>query len=913
MDDPFVERLRRALAPDFDVERVLGTGGMGIVLLAREISLGRRVAVKTIKPEFATAVAVERFLREAQTLASLSHPNIVPIYSLQQRDGIPCIVMEYLEGETLFSRIERGPIAPDEARRILRDVLAALDAAHARGVVHRDVKPENIFLRPDRAVLTDFGIAKPVAPGVAMGEVLTVEGQTVGTPYYMAPERFATGDSQPASDIYAVGMVLYEALTGRHWAQEIVDPVAGDWTGVPRDLVAPLQRALAFAPSARWADAGSFRRALKPRRGRPWVPSLAAVVALALVVWRLWPTPPPPRLVADVALGPIRPTDPGARLRQVAFDVLRNAEEIALAPLRGDSADSALVAPPAKHEVTGVVEQSGGRLLVALQVSGRQVAVEGPSEFEWDVGQRIALAVLEAVKPDAFLAPACKPRTVEAYNAFMRGQDAFRRDDWRAAIRFFEEAVTRDPDYCLAEVRLWLAQRWSRVPVSVDLARLLARHGANLSKSDSLVIAAELATSREQRWALYAEAARRDRFGAVAPLQLGGDLTHRGPLDGVPLDSGVSVLRQARERDPRLASIHDQLMWALVRLGQRDSAAAALGALVANARAVRDVDPSVFELIWTMRFDSPDRVLPLLGTAGQGAQGQIAQRVRLALSFDLAPYQALIGGQLAAGPEASAALRAHGRIARGVALLALGQPAAGLAALDSAVALAVPGWDVLSLQVAQWRVLAGSLGIAGVPESAATAARAALERVTGDAVIGGRAAWTLSLDAWWRGDSTAARAHAARIPLGDSALRAIATAVEVGRRAPRRALELTDPWRGVREEGGRLGEPFARAILHLRRAEWLEATGEHARAERERRWHENSDFEGWLEGPIQAAEVDWVVGAYMRVREGMRRIDAGELEACADLRRVVDTLWTDAEPDVALLRDSGMTTASSCR
>jgi hypothetical protein len=117
----------------------------------------------------------------------------------------------------------------------------------------------------------------------------------------------------------------------------------------------------------------------------------------------------------------------------------------------------------------------------------------------------------------------------------------------------------------------------------------------------------------------------------------------------------------------------------------------------------------------------------------------------------------------------------------------------------------------------------------------------------------------------------------------------------------------------VREESNRLGEPFARAILHLRRAEWFEATGEPDLAERERRWHENSDFEGWLQGPIQAAEVDWVAGAYVRVREGMRRLGAGDVAACADLRRVIDTLWTDVEPDVARLRDAGRAKASSCR
>jgi hypothetical protein len=173
----------------------------------------------------------------------------------------------------------------------------------------------------------------------------------------------------------------------------------------------------------------------------------------------------------------------------------------------------------------------------------------------------------------------------------------------------------------------------------------------------------------------------------------------------------------------------------------------------------------------------------------------------------------------------------------------------------------------------------------------------------GDSAVGGRAAWTLALDAWHRGDSAAARAFAYRLSPRDTALRTILGAVDAGRHAPRQALDLTDPLRGVREEQNGLGEPFARAILHLRRAEWYDAIGERENAERELRWHENSDFSGWLQGPIQGAEVDWVAGAYVRVREAMRRIDAGDIDACADLRRV--DVVIDAEPRVGAAPRAG--------
>jgi hypothetical protein len=164
-------------------------------------------------------------------------------------------------------------------------------------------------------------------------------------------------------------------------------------------------------------------------------------------------------------------------------------------------------------------------------------------------------------------------------------------------------------------------------------------------------------------------------------------------------------------------------------------------------------------------------------------------------------------------------------------------------------------------------VLVAPLGIVGAWDAdAAATARATLAAMMGDSAVGGRAAWTLALDAWHRGDSAAARAFAYRLSPRDTALRTILGAVDAGRHAPRQALDLTDRLRGVREEQNGLGEPFARAILHLRRAEWYDAIGERENAERELRWHENSDFSGWLQGSIQSAEVDWAAGAYVRAR-----------------------------------------------
>ena len=159
MDDPLLERLRRALAPEFVVENRVAAGGMGIVFRAQDVALDRWVAVKVLRPELATAVARERFLREATLLARLQHSNIVPVHRADERDGLSYYVMDFIEGQTLADRLAAGPLSDDKVMRLARDLVEALAAAHTAGIVHRDVKPQNIFFVGHRALLGDFGIA----------------------------------------------------------------------------------------------------------------------------------------------------------------------------------------------------------------------------------------------------------------------------------------------------------------------------------------------------------------------------------------------------------------------------------------------------------------------------------------------------------------------------------------------------------------------------------------------------------------------------------------------------------------------------------------------------------------------------------------------------------------------------------
>src|SRR5688500_156485 len=207
--------LQAALAGEYSIHRELGRGGMGIVYLARDVQLDRDVAIKVLPLHLAQIPASrERFMREARTAAGLSHPHIVPIHRVGEASGFVFFVMSLVEGETLGERLRtRGPLPPADATRILREVAWALAYAHGRGIVHRDVKPDNILLEAGtgRALVTDFGIAQGGAPSIAV----TDPGKIMGTAHFMSPEQAANEQLDGRSDIYALGVVGYLAVSGR--------------------------------------------------------------------------------------------------------------------------------------------------------------------------------------------------------------------------------------------------------------------------------------------------------------------------------------------------------------------------------------------------------------------------------------------------------------------------------------------------------------------------------------------------------------------------------------------------------------------------------------------------------------------------------------------------------------------------
>ncbi len=302
MDAPF-DRLKDALADRYTLERALGAGGMATVYLARDMRHNRKVAIKVMHPELAALIGAERFLKEIETTANLQHPHILPLFDSGRVEGTVFYVMPYVQGESLRSRLTRETQLPvADAVRIAAEIAAGLDYAHRHGVIHRDIKPDNVLFHDGRALVADFGIALAWSHGDG-GTRMTKAGASLGTPEYMSPEQ-AAGEQNldPRTDTYALGVVLYEMLTGQPpftglsaqaiFAQIMAEeprPIVLKRKTVPPHIDAAVARALEKLPADRWQSAAQFAEALSGAGASSWARGrrLPAALSRSAIPWAL--------------------------------------------------------------------------------------------------------------------------------------------------------------------------------------------------------------------------------------------------------------------------------------------------------------------------------------------------------------------------------------------------------------------------------------------------------------------------------------------------------------------------------------------------------------------------------------------------------------------------------------------------
>jgi serine/threonine-protein kinase len=496
MADPS-DLLESVIAGRYAIEREIGRGGMATVFEAEDRKHGRKVAVKVLNPELSASLGTERFLREIAIVARLTHPHIVPLIDSGEADGFLYYVSAYVSGGSLRDRLWRDTTLPvKDAIRVAQEVGGGLDYAHRSGIVHRDVKPENILFADGLAVLADFGIARACA---ARGsEPLTALGLVVGTPEYMSPEQ-ASGeqDLAPASDTYSLACVVFEMLAGEppFRSASAHQTIARHVTETPKlvralrpDVPSGLERALARAldkdPARRFSSVSEFTAALTEDAA---VPLSAAVRARSVAVLPFVNASPDPdnEYLSDGITDEL--IDALSRVHG-----LRVASRTSVFALKGKLQDVRAIGAllGADEVLEGTVRKAGNRLRITAQLTsaadGRLLwsqRYDRTLDDVFAIQDEIARTIVNTLRATSFAEltvplPSRYTQNVTAYGLYLRGRFAWNKrtqEGVNEAIRFFEEAIAEDPAYAPAYTGLAdsyaLHIDYRSVPVAEGFAR----------------------------------------------------------------------------------------------------------------------------------------------------------------------------------------------------------------------------------------------------------------------------------------------------------------------------------------------------------------------------------------------------------------------------------------------------------
>lgn len=903
-----LQRIREAVAPQYVVETELARGGMGIVFLARDPLLDRHVAIKVLAPDQATETAARRFIREARILARLHHPHIVPVHQVGESQGLFYYVMDYFGDATLADRLSAGPMPAKGVLKLGRDVLDALEAAHDHHVIHCDIKPSNIFLDADRALLGDFGIATPTADS---DETLTEHGLR-GTPRYMAPEQF-TGEPVAQTDLFAVGMVLYEALTGRPWEAE-QEPKTADWAGVPNRMRRVLSRALVPAPSNRWPDARSFRRAWWRTRTQEYWWRAAALTAGGLAVgalgtWMVFggggsvPSGDLVRIGPFATVAPPESRPVSDSVRSAFATALRASPDLQVC--RDDRCEAPVV-------LTGTVTVDDS-LTIEVKSSGPTPAIysrrSAPAADWREVTDLVTADILldlwsEQSPLAAWLPVRALPSTAPGRTAFIHAERLWHRGEWSEARLAYERTFRIDSTCVLCSWRITEMQRWlSEDPDPTHLENVLANPQVFSGNYQPLTVARTLPLDR--RVALLDSLIREQPGFFLAWFARGDEMIHRGPLLGRLPSDALRDFAEVTALTTGFSPVYEHLLWLYTALGQRDSAAAArqrLNELPPPGDPATTAYRTLLNLGFLMRFDPEGgaTALEAVSSSEAFADRRTPAAPRLMITFG-APRGAIAFGAFFESMAARPRLQFSGQVAQFVGHMASGR----LQEADRVASRVFPPRPELTSFAAQVQA-AHTIFDPNAPQSTVVAVAERLLRAA--QWDSGSAVSVAAEGSAWLYELLAIRFPTLVAPLptdivSHPMLRTVLLSVQRGRTDATAAMRMLDSLRtdelradvpGVERSPFNV-YPLLRAVTHLLRAEWL-AELDASLAVAELRWHYHLYLPDLPTDEPVPPEADWALGTLARWRTA-RLLDLAGMntpELCDTYREVAER-WAEAD------------------